>query len=536
MKLIKEKVKISTIVGIIIAIIHFVITFLTDKKMFSLLDVNKINYITCKVLLFIILTFFWIFLCDALIGKNKEKKKFLKYLLAYLVPALVILFLIWPGVWYGADIYNFVELSGICEYLYYLNYLTSIFYILGFMIFPCTSGAIILQVVLFAFVNAYIIKNCLDIFKSKWVFLLYIPFLLFHTIFYTYYANRPIMFGILYLFLIMYLIINYQKKENFNNKKLLFISIITAILSVWRNEGIYLIVAIPLFIFIVYKLKINFKNIIKVIGTFIIAFAIVLYPQKNYELKNDTGVPSGRNLPTLIGPLSYMLSRWELKGDNIKEDLANIDKVADIEIMRKYGSFHDTPAMWNEGGCVKKYTTEEYNKFIKSYINVMKNNFWYFFRTKTNTFLSASGVSNDSFTSRNLYSSNEDTILGRKDTKSLVNYKVRKTILNVVEGKFSDASQMSLFNRIIGNLLIPILFIGVIFIYSIFKKNLFWFLLTGMLIGHTSILFFTAPASYFMYYFNVYLCGLIIGIYYIIYFLTKNKLSNKTGVDKKTSK
>ena len=100
------------------------------------------------------------------------------------------------------------------------------------MIFPCTSGAIILQVVLFAFVNAYIIKNCLDIFKSKWVFLLYIPFLLFHTIFYTYYANRPIMFGILYLFLIMYLIINYQKKENFNNKKLLFISIITAILSV----------------------------------------------------------------------------------------------------------------------------------------------------------------------------------------------------------------------------------------------------------------------------------------------------------------
>jgi len=113
---------------------------------------------------------------------------------------------------------------------------------------------------------------------------------------------------------------------------------------------------------------------------------------------------------------------------------------------------------------------------------------------------------------------------------------VRKTILNVVEGKFSDTSQMSLFNRITGNLLIPILFIGVIFIYSIFKKNLFWFLLTGMLIGHTSILFFTAPASYFMYYFNIYLCGWIIGIYYIIYFITKNKLSKKNAVDKRTSK
>ena len=75
MKLIKEKVKTSTIVGIIIAIIHFIITFLTDK-MFSLTDVNKINYITSKILLFIILTFFWIFLCDVLIGKNQEKKDF----------------------------------------------------------------------------------------------------------------------------------------------------------------------------------------------------------------------------------------------------------------------------------------------------------------------------------------------------------------------------------------------------------------------------------------------------------------------------
>lgn len=76
MKLIKEKVKTSTIVVIIIAIIHFIITFLTDKKMFSLTDVNKINYITSKILLFIILTFFWIFLCDVLIGKNQEKKDF----------------------------------------------------------------------------------------------------------------------------------------------------------------------------------------------------------------------------------------------------------------------------------------------------------------------------------------------------------------------------------------------------------------------------------------------------------------------------
>ena len=60
MKLIKEKVKTSTIVGIIIAIMHFIITFITEKKMFSLTDVNKINYIA-KYFYLLFLHFFGFF-------------------------------------------------------------------------------------------------------------------------------------------------------------------------------------------------------------------------------------------------------------------------------------------------------------------------------------------------------------------------------------------------------------------------------------------------------------------------------------------
>lgn len=518
-----KKLKLSYILGTVIAIAQFAITFITDKSVFDIVGSIKENYITCKILLFFILLFFWIFICDAVVVKNKEKIKYLKYFFIYLVPALALLIIIWPGVWYGSDVYNFIELTGICGYLYYLNYLTSVFYILGYMIFPCTSGVIILQVFLFAFVSAYIIKNCYDIFKSKWVYLLYLPFLLFHTIFYVYYPNRPIMFGILYLLLVMYLVIDYKKRIEFSNKKLLFIAILTAILSVWRSESIYLILTIPILVFVLYKIKFNFKNIFKVMLVFIVSFLIVIYPQKQYEYGNKTDVPSSRNLPALIGPLSFMLSRWELSGDNIDEDLANIDKVCDVDLMKKYGSFRDTPVFWSEGGCLKNYNSEEYNKFMKSYINVIKNNFGYFLRTKIRTFASASGVFGETFTSYNLYSSEDDTLVGREDTKTLFSYKIRKSVLKVIEGRIDSNNSLSVYHKLTGNLLLPILFIGIIFIFSIFKRDLFWFLLTGMLIGHTTIVFISAPASYFMYYFNIYLSGWILGIYYLTDLIVKKR-------------
>ena len=165
---------------------------------------------------------------------------------------------------------------------------------------------------------------------------------------------------------------------------------------------------------------------------------------------------------------------------------------------------------------------------MNSYIDILKNNYLLFFKTKLLTFANASGIYVDNFTSKNLYSSDDEFILDRIDTKPLFGYKVRKLAYSFLEGNFTDGYNNHIVYRIIGNFLLPMLFIAIIFLYSIWKKNLFYFLLTGMLIGHSVILFFTAPASYFMYYFNVYISGWILGIYFVInkIILKKNKLNN----------
>ena len=202
--------------------------------------------------------------------------------------------------------------------------------------------------------------------------------------------------------------------------------------------------------------------------------------------------------------------------------------------MTKYGSYMDTPAIWSDGGCIKEYTNEEYDLFLKSYMEVIKDNFPLFLKTKTYTFMAASGVFNEGFTSIDLYTKDNDLLFGRKDTKALFGNKIRKNTMKIIEGKFNNDGNLNIFYRFFGNLLWPIFFIGISFICAIKKRNSFYLLLFGMMLVHVCIVFFTAPASYFMYYYNIYLCGWVLAIYFLISFLRERysliKKSNKSSI------
>lgn len=506
---------------IIITVIHFIITFLCDRNIFNFNNINWLNYISCKILLLIILFALWQYI-GKLIKKDEESYKYFKYFLIYMIPITFLFIFLYPGNWYGADVYNFYDFATKAEFLYYLNYLSSVFYIIAYMLFPIPAGASFLVAILFGLVFSYIAKNLYDIYKSKLIYLLLIPFFMLHTLLYTFYANRPIVFGVSYLLLISIIMIDKIKQNKLTTTKFISLAILTGIVGYWRSESIYLVIAIPLFIFISYKIKWNVKNIIKIFGICIVSFIVISLPQKTVELKEKTDIPSSRNLPMFVQPLSYMLTQ-ELKGDNLDEDLAKINNVLDIKLMKKYASYEETFCIWSEGGCIKEYTLEEYKEFITGYKNVIKNNIPLFLKTKALTFKSASSISGDIFTTKNLYYSNDQYILEREDTKPLFGYKIRKALYSLIEGKNYYSDKTNILWVLINNLFIPLIIIGLIFIYSIIKKDLFYFLLTGMLLGHTLIVFITAPASYFMYYFNVYITGLVLGIIFLINYIYNRK-------------
>ncbi len=507
----------NNLISIIIALIHFIITFFTDKLIINFDKFNIINYIGCKILLLIILFFTYRFLIKIFIEKDTESKKYFKHFLICFIPLFIIFLFVYPGIWFGSDVFNFFSFTTGVDFLYYLHYLSSVFYSIGLMIFPVPSGAILLQVIMFCIVISYITKNTFELFNNKKIcYLIYLPLFLMHTLFYVYFANRPIMFGIAYLFLISILVFDYLFKNKLTTKKLIILIVLNGVVANWRSESIYLVLALPLLVFIVYKESINLKNILKIGLSFLSVFILVSIPQRL------DGKSLSRNLPMVVNPLSYMLTQ-DLKGENLEENLAKINKVLDIEIMKKNASYIETYAIWKDGGCIKEFTEEEYKEFLNAYIDIVKNNFPIFIKTKLLTFVNASGIYIDNFTSKNLYSNENDRVLDRKDTKTIFGYKTRKFVVSILEGKAYNSDIPCRPYCLTNNFLIPIIIIGLLFVTSIFKKDLFLFLICGMLLGHTFILFITAPASYFMYYFNVFLTGWFIGMIYLIKMIVEFK-------------
>ena len=497
----------------IISILQFILTFFTDKFYFKMNEINIYNYFLCKIVLFAFLIIIWKLLFYMI------NNRYIKYLLIYLIPMTIILLLIYPGFIYGADINGFIDYSQHCNFLHSLNYLTSIFWIISIMIFPVYSAVMFIQSLILGLIITFLIIKLKKHYGSKFIiYIIYFMGFTFSTIIYTLYPNRPCIYGILYLFLFSYLFFEYIEKSKLTLKKIILVSFLTAILSFWRNEGIYLLFAVPFISMFIYKIqkKMSYKLILWIIPVGI--YLIISIPQNNYY--NDIGkiAKEERNLPNIVSPLSYMLNK-ELKGENKETYLADISKVLDLEILKNNLSLYETVAMWVDGGCVKKgYSVKDFKKMKSSYYKLIMDNPDIYLQAKSLTFSKATRFYGDDFTSIHYL---DDKLNSSNNIKRTL-IKIRRKILQLLEGRETNTIYTKIY-RVFNSLIIPMFVILYLFIKSIFRKDLIKFFLTGMLLGHSLIVFLVAPASYFMYYFPIYLSGYFLFFYYLIGFLLKKK-------------
>lgn len=499
-------------------ILYYALTFVFDKFTIDFTNAHIIHYIFIKIFVLIIIGFIGHFLVTAL--NNKEYQKYLKYFLIYFIPLFIILILIWPGNWYGGDVHGFLSYVKVVSFGTYLHYLTSVFYSIGASLFPTVSGPIILQILLMSCVVSYIVKNSFDYFKnSKLCYLLYVPFFLPVVIFYTMYVNRPVTYGMLYLLLITIWLFDYLNKKELTLKKLLFLSLLIAIVGNWRSEAIYLIIAAPILVFVSYRLKLNIKNISKICGFILVFFITVMFPQKYLTRNQDFLAKSSRNLPTYVNPLSVMLTR-DLHGKNLEKNLEKIDKVLVIDSLKNYPNPNEVICFYMKDSCLRpNYTEKEFKDFQKAYISLISENPRYFLSARYHTFMSASRIGNDYFTAYD----NNKWLNDYFTFKRILPESVRNITLTVVEGRTSGSNLVNVLYRFTMNLFIPIIGLGVMLLVSFIRRNWQLFLVSGMMLGHVAILVLTVPASYFMYYYNVYLIGMFLICFYGIMLLIKHK-------------
>ena len=176
-----NKIKSIHFFALIIAVIHFVSTFFTEKLSFNEMTIDSehiVSFILCKILLVIILVAFWQFVFRAMFGKNKDLRSIFKYSVIYFIPMMFVLLTIWPGLLGDGDFSYFLRLELDYDYNYYLHYFTSLIHIIGMMIFPFITGVFIFQSICYSVIVGYLIHRTRVYFDSKFAYLLYFIFAL----------------------------------------------------------------------------------------------------------------------------------------------------------------------------------------------------------------------------------------------------------------------------------------------------------------------------------------------------------------------
>lgn len=488
---------------LITSLVLWLITFFTDRKMFSGAPLNMnclpvdeaatdFFYIATKILVFGFIYGFLYFLVYA----RKKKTLLIPFAIFFFV-YLVGLIITYPGYYMNDDPIIFAYATRYYP-VYWHQYLTSLFYMVGMSLFPASCGPVLLSDIIYAMVYGYIFYEGSEIFrgKSKWLLGLLgvFPFVLLGALM----CFRPAIYSGFFLFYIMLIIFDKKKGQALDYKKMLLLAFLTALLSLWRSEGIVLLVFAPVLLLVAYQ-KVSKKQL----GIFFIAslcfFMILKVPQSIGEEKY---YGSDYLIIATTRPLSVIVHR-EQTYEGAQDDLANISKVTEFGYLHndslscsaynRYNSDH------NEGRYTQTGANAATQKaYIKSALRLILNNLDLYFGERIQLFLVTNGI----------YQYDTSMVLDLKpvvatdfhlyDHDRAYGFEMLDAYKRVsLEGSNNYALFLFDFG---GEAYIPMLVIAlVMLIVSFIYKKWFYVVLFVSLFAREAVIFLTAPASFIQY-------------------------------------
>ena len=445
--------------------------------------------------------------------KNKDRHAivFLKHFLIYFSIMFVLLLIMWPGHWVWDELYV-IKYTETYSIFMWQSVITQIYYAIALLIFPNVVSIVILQVILISLVIAYIQMKVETIYNKKiFNIILYILLLLPAVIINNIYILRLPMYSYILLLFFAIVLFNYIEKKKFTTKKIIFLILLSIIITLWRSEGMIFIIFIPAIMAFSYK---DIKEAVKIAGIFFIAL-IISYVSFNkiFEENEDKSY----SLLVYVNPLSNMLQE-NLELD--EEDLKTIDKVMDVELIKQNPSYTETPSYWT-GNLIRENYKNNLEGVTKSYAKIILKNPVSFMKARLATFFASSGMDKKvipQVENRFLYhlsglEKNEFIQQFCDEHKSLNSlFKDLKIgIESFLIGENVVNENQNQFVKVVFWNFIPVLIgIFIIGIFSIIKKKWLIALLSIALLAKSAIVFLTAPASYFMYYFPEYITGFVL--------------------------
>ncbi len=372
----------------------------------------------------------------------------------------------------------------------WFNIMTIYYYIVSLMLIPVRYAPIIMKLIIEFFVVGYTVWRTKVYFGKKAGMFMYILFLLYPVIAYTTSAHRLPVYFLIYLALFVKLVYDRLENKKLTYAGAIFVLFAGSVLTQWRTEGIYLVAIVPILLFIAYPNIRNPKAAISVIAVFMAFQTLLWIPQNGAVSSNLDGAANDRMKPFYAYTITNMY-RNGLDLEKNADDLAVVDRYISLDAIEAINehyadiNYEDVLILYQEGftGVREEATDTEFIAYAEALKRIFKNNPGVFIKTRWGAFCYAALPYHITFSG-----------FGLRDLASFA---------------------VSIVKSFAYNLFIPVIFALAACIVSLVKRKWFEFFMFAGLMAHWFIVFVLAPASYFKYYFPVY----IMSYFYMIFLL-----------------
>lgn len=520
-----------------IAVIHWILSFFTDHLIFEYVmwDTSNVAQMVKTAMTYGAKAVFLLLLIGMYQGIyllfKKADRRFLRNTLLYFGLNLLLLLLTWPGIW-RMDEFGILNSAVKLLPVFWQNYLTSLFYVFSLMLIPVPSGIIIVQCALISLMVGYIVTFFEKRFGKPGL-LTFLPALFFPVLDSNLYPMRMSVYGFMELLLLLLLCekraggLGKKRAEKRMEKNAdadmpqeaghgmpwLFICILAAFVTVWRTEAVYYFILFPILLMILFVKRMDKKQLVKIICTYLICALALFVPQKVGD-KLTSG--NQYDLTSVVLPLVPLVEKAYGTAD-CEAALAAIDRVIDVEIAVE-GAREGKSGIslfWSRPEFQRTYTDAQYREFKSAYYQLVLKFPQTFLAERWDCFVHSVDLLQD--TTELFYAegvANYDTFRAYPGTTP-VSTELRNHAISLLEWRdFGDYQNKKAGYGLIYTGILPICILLAVWAVCLMKRKMQAFFLLSLPLVKVPLIFLTAPSRLFMYYYSLYLIG-----YFLLFYL-----------------
>lgn len=455
---------------------------------------------------------------------NTNDKTKASFFYVYLFINCWLLLWVWPGIFKGDEFYTIPRVVHL-EIVWKQSLFTCLFYVIALMIFPYLAGITFCQLVIISYLASEIFGFIYQLLNKKilsWIVLL--PFLFLPVLDNNLFTLRSSIISWLCAYIILKVYYEVHRRQFLGNKNLITVLLLSTFVFVWKVEYGYLVVLLLAFCLIQALLnKISFQSFWKLVFVFALSFFLLTLPNRLFQPK-DNYVFS-----MILTPLSEIAQNNDLEEMKKKypEDYEAVDKWTSMEEMRDTGRKINLPLPFWTAPVLNNKEKIQYlfsaARLCVAYRRDFINNRIYMYKI-TNGMI-PNVINHTGFEDPNI-------VLGLKYNNEHffnIHFKYTDPIMGGINRVRSisfllcrdehDYTSTNSFYKIVYNSFIPFIMLLIHLISSLFKKDYISVSLDLAILLIVPIVFFTAPADFWMYYMPFYLMSYVLLTIYLITFI-----------------